>query len=53
MQASVILLDETKLILISQCLYEREQWYLFGKCVDTLSLKHAVKQSITNLYLQI
>lgn len=36
----------------SLCLYEREQWYLFGWCVGTLSLKYTVKQSITNLYLQ-
>lgn len=53
MKAFVILLGETKLILISQCLHEREQQYLFGRCVGTLSLKHTVKQSVTNLYLQI
>jgi len=53
MQASMILLNETKLILISQCLCERDQGCLFGRCVGTVSLKCTVKQSITNLHLQI
>lgn len=35
----------------SLCLYEREQWSLFGRCVGTLSLKYTVKQSVTNVYL--
>lgn len=36
----------------SLCLYEREQWSLFGRCMGTLSLKYRVKQSLTNVYLQ-
>lgn len=49
MQASVILLDETN--NFNLCLSEREQQYLFSRCVGTLALKHTQnnKSVFTNL----